>query len=117
MNHYYAAFPFQDNHMVVEFTADMAANENLLGDDKTFRFKMDENGEYTQILYKSFKYNEKSYVVTFSYNSPRRFNVFEIDDRVENDTREYLVAADIPWLLLKVTDDEGNIIYNITEHI
>lgn len=117
MNHYYAAFPFQDNHVVVDFTSDMAANENLLGDDKDFKFKIDENGNYTQTLYKKFKYNEKSYVVTFSYNSPRKFNVFEIIEQDGNKTDECLVAADIPWLLLKVTDDEGNIIYNITEHI
>ena len=121
MNHYHVAFPFQDDHMVVEFTSDMIANESMFGDDKAFKFKTDKNGEYVQTLYKEFKYNDKPYAVTFSYNSPRKFNVFEIVEKHNSETGGYhdekLVASDIPWMLLKVTDDEGSIIYNIAEHI
>ena len=104
MNTYTATFPFKGDFHFVTFNSDMLANNAVMEDDFS-EYKYNHNGQYfdEKIWHKG-----KEYSVTFNFSYLSKFNVYDEEDS--------LVEKEIPFLVLKVENDEG-IVYNIVENI
>ena len=105
MNYYTATFPFKGDFYFVTFNSDMLANNAVMGDDFS-DYKFNHNGQYfdEKIWYKG-----KEYSVNFNFSDVSKFNVYDEEDS--------LVEGEIPFLVLKVKNDNGETIYNIVENI
>lgn len=112
INHYYVAFPFKDEYQYTDFNANMIANEITAHNNEA---AMDSTG--LQYFYSRFSYKNKNYAVTFSYYTPKTFNIYELSLNSDGEEEESIVERDVPWILLKITDGDDNILYNVTECI
>ena len=105
MNTYTATFPFKGDFHFVTFNSDMLANNAVMEDDFS-EYKYNHNGQYfdEKIWHKG-----KEYSVTSNFSDVSKFNVYDEEDS--------LVEEEIPFLVLKVENDNGEIVYNIVENI
>ena len=105
MNYYTATFQFQGDFHFVTFNSDMLANNAVMEDDFS-DYKFNHIGQYfdEKIWHKG-----KKYSVNFNFSDVSKFNVYD-----EEDT---LVEEEIPFLVLKVENSDGEIIYNIVDNI
>jgi len=123
MNIYYLGFKFKADVIVLKVTANQLANE-LLGnadnimdlkwnhEHKDTEFGISEQG-YTNHFY----IDGERYVVEFS-DDPHFLNLYEYHK--EDDGTWYgenRVAENIPWICLKIEDENGNEIYNLNNEI
>ena len=110
MNKYYVTFLFKGEYHFVDFTANQLANAVLPhGDDMSdFLFHTDGQTFTADIWHKGIEYE-----VVFSLNGAQMVSVYE----KEEDGGGYLVEGDIPWLILKIEDKDGNVVYKITDFI
>lgn len=105
MNYYTATFPFKGDFQFVTFNSDMLANNAVMKDDFD-DYEFNHKGQYfdEKIWYKG-----KEYSVNFNFSDVSKFNVYDEEDS--------LVEKEIPFLVLKVENDDGEIIYNIVDNI
>ena len=105
MNTYTATFPFKGDFHFVTFNSDMLANNAVMEDDFS-EYKYNHNGQYfdEKIWHKG-----KEYSVTCNFSDVSKFNVYDEEDS--------LVEEEIPFLVLKVENDNGETIYNIVDNI
>lgn len=121
MNTYYLAFNYRGDVNVAKVTANQLANE-LLGstdDILDFKYDIDEAG-----LVKNQSFTDKyfivddMYVVEFSSKDPHCFNLYEYTEEEDGTWYgEHLVAENIPWVCIKIEDENGNELYNLTKEI
>ena len=104
MNTYTVTFLFKGDFHFVTFNSDMLANNAVMEDDFS-EYKYNHNGQYfdEKIWHKG-----KEYSVTFNFSDVSKFNVYDEEDSI--------VEKEIPFLVLKVENDEG-VVYNIVENI
>ena len=105
MNYYTATFPFKGDFHFVTFNSDMLANNAVVKDDFD-DYEYNHNGQYfdEKIWHKG-----KEYSVNFNFSDVSKFNVYDEEDS--------LVEGEIPFLVLKVKNDNGETIYNIVDNI
>lgn len=105
MNKYTAAFFFNDEWVIINFNSNQLANAALIMSDAVadFRFQC-EGQDFDAIM----RINGKKYNIVFTPENPKYVSVYNTE---EDDG--HLVQANIPWLLLKVVDGQGNTIYDI----
>lgn len=117
INHYYVAFPFKDEYQYTDFNSNMLANKiATLGNESAIDSVLDDTTGL-QYFYSRFSYHDKNYVVTFSYDTAKTFNIYELLLDENGEETETIVERDIPWILLKITDGDENNLYNVTECI
>lgn len=105
MNKYTATFSFHDEFYFVTFNSNMLANNAIMGDD-FFDYQLEHEEEYFN--YKIHVEGGKEYSVNFNFDDVKHFNIYDEEDS--------LVEKNIPYIVLKVENDNG-VIYNITENI
>ena len=105
MNYYTATFPFKGDFHFVTFNSDMLANNAVMEDDFS-DYKHSHIGQYfdEKIWHKG-----KEYSVNFNFSDVSKFNVYDEEDS--------LVEKEIPFIVLKVENGDGEIIYNIVDNI
>ena len=122
MNTYYLAFKYRGDVNVAKVTANQIANE-LLGntdDILDFKFNIDQEKEQkeSQFYTDRFFIVDQKYVIEFSAKDPHCFNVYE---HVEGEDGtwygEHLIAENIPWVCIKIEDENGNELYNLAKEI
>ena len=111
MNRYYGTFPFKGEYFFIDFTSDQLANAAINHNDSVMGYVYDDKSRYFE---EEFYCKGEKFCVTFSYHSTLKVNVFACEDECGS---EELVEKDIPWLLLKIEDGEGNVVYNLTDDI
>lgn len=112
MNKYYITFLFKNQWQFVDFTANQLANAILDSTDDIADFIFESKEQYFEkTIYAE---NGERYQVVFSIKNPRTVSVYYPED---HETEGTLVEADIPWLLLKVEDEKGKELYNLTHYI
>ena len=105
MNYYTATFPFKGDFQFVTFNSDMLANNAVMKDD----FDDYEFSHKGQHFDEKIWHKGKEYAVTFNFSDVSKFNVYDEEDS--------LVEGEIPFLVLKVKNDNGETIYNIVDNI
>lgn len=110
MNRYYVTFVFQGGHYFVNFSANRLANE-LLGDtDDIAEFKYQSNpSQYEPMSFRAKDGHE--YDVDFTIGNPYALSVYNPADN------GFVVEKDIPWQIIKVTNEDGEKIFDITDEI
>ena len=124
-NIYYLGFRWKRDVNVVKVTANQLANELLGSTDDIMVLKWnnerDEDGfgisdqGYTYHLW----FDGHDYVIEFA-DDPHFFNIYEYKKDEEDPTKwygEHMVAENIPWICLKIEDENGNEIYNLNNEI
>lgn len=117
INHYYVAFPFKGEYQYTDFNANMIANEFMRYNNDAAMESILDDTTGLQYFYSRFSYHGKNYVATFSYYTPKTFNIYELSLDENGEETETIVERDVPWILLKITDGDENILYNVTECI
>ena len=105
MNYCTATFPFKGDFHFVTFNSDMLANNAGMKDDFD-DYPFNHKGQHfdEKIWHKG-----KEYTVNFNFSDVSKFNVYDEEDS--------LVEEEIPFLVLKVENDNGETIYNIVDNI
>lgn len=123
-NIYYLAFKYKKDVNVVKVTANQLANELLGNTDDIFNLKWDkehkenEFGLSEQGFTKHLWFDGNDYVIEFA-DDPHFFNVYEAA-KYDDETEWYgekKVADNIPWICIKIEDENGNEIYNLINEI
>lgn len=111
MNKYTMTFPFKGEYHYVYMTANQLANGVLNSSDDILAFIWDNEGQgFEQRIH----VDGKEYDVTFAYDNTKCFNVYDVE---EDDLGSgHIVERDIPWLLLKI-EQEDKIIYNLADNL
>ena len=104
MNYYTATFPFRGDFHFVTFNSDMLGNNAVMKDDFDDQ-QFNHTGQHKK---EKIWHEGKEYSVNFNFSDVSKFNVYDEEDS--------LVEEEIPFLVLKVENDEG-IVYNIVENI
>ena len=107
MNKYHAIFNFNGEWVGFQFTANQLANMVLDKTDPIANFHYNNNDQSLDIIQ---KINGHEYNIVFSSCDPKCVSVYET---LENDGE--LIQENIPWLLLKIEDPNGNVLYNIND--
>lgn len=112
-NVYYVTFFFNDEWHYCRFYGNQVANEAL---KKTIGDSLYDEEIFDKSQYFSYKFsdNGKNYVVYFSYDSIEFFNIFEILDSSKENYDETLVQQDVPFQVLKISQD-GNEFFKLSE--
>ena len=105
MNTYTVTFLFKGEYHFVSFTSDMLANNAVMEDDFS-DYKFNHTDQYfdEKIWHKG-----KEYSVNFDFSDVSKLNIYDEEDS--------LVEEEIPFLVLKVENDNGETIYNIVDNI
>ena len=115
MNTYTITFPFKGDYYFTQITANEFANEiaiKINADDM-----LDMACEHEQCF--GFRFtgeDKKTYLAGFAYDNIYALNVYETNgkDPDDNEYDEFLVEKDIPYLILKVVNDDKEI-YNLND--
>jgi len=125
MNVYYLAFSFRGDTNVAKITANQLANE-LLGhtdDILDFKFELGEKkSKESQFYTNRFFIFDQYYVIEISDENQHCFNIYECveEENVDGEIEwcgEKLVEKNVPWVCIKIEDEKGNELYNITNEI
>ena len=125
INIYYLAFRYKRDVNVVKVTANQLANELLGQTDDIFDLKWgnehndDEFGISDQGFTRHLWFDGKDYVIEFA-DDRHFFNIYEYVKDEEDSTKWYgenKVAENIPWVIIKIEDENGNEIYNLNNEI
>lgn len=125
MNIYYLAFRYKNDVNVLRVTANQMANELLGNTDDIMSLKWDnehnqnEFGISDQGFTNRLWFDGSYYVIEFA-TDPHFFNIYKSvrDDEAPNKwSGEGLVAENIPWVCIKIEDEQGNEIYNLNNEI
>lgn len=120
-NIYYLAFKYKQNVNVVKVTANQMANE-LLGhtddiQDLKWNHEREKNefGINDQGFTTHLWFDGNEYVIEFA-DDPHFFNIYQYVKDEEDPNEWYgenIVAKDVPWICIKIEDEDGNEIYNL----
>ena len=115
MNKYTLTFPFMGEYHFITITANQLANNTLTQGEDIFDFYEQHPGqEMDAIIY----HESKEYYVEFSYGDLSCFNIYEKSD--DENVDGSLVKGEgekIPWLLVKIEDEEGNKLYGLSDYV
>lgn len=124
-NIYYLAFRWKRDVNVVKVTANQLANELLGNTDDIMDLKWgnerpeDNFGVSDQGFTYHLWFDGDDYVIEFA-EDPHYFNIYKFkrdDEDHEQWYGETLVAENIPWICLKIEDENGNEVYNLNNEI
>lgn len=125
MNIYYLAFRWKKDVTVFKVTANQLANELLGNTDDVMDLKWkkerneDDFGISDQGYTNHFWLDGDRYVIEFA-DDPHFLNLFKYVKDEDDPSKWYgenKVAENIPWVCIKIEDEEGNEIYNLNNEI
>lgn len=124
MNYYYLAFKYKDDVGVVKVSADQMANEMLGKTDDILDFMLDDSRPKTEKQFFSRKMFlfDNEYIVEFDDKDNNCLCVCECENSIndEDDERFYageIIQRGIPWVCIKIEDEDGEELYNLTNEI
>lgn len=100
------AFEFENEFHFISFTSDQFLAQVF--DDSILDFK-DKHPEFGFDC--SFWSKGKKYLVELAYQNPYKLSIFE----EEGD--QYRVATDIPYLLIKVENEDNELLYDLANYV
>ena len=116
MNIYFITFPFRGEYVFAKVNANVLANRFIELDGSEYHFTT-EDKQYTdepfEIVNKTTKQIEK-YNFEFNSKDTSLLSVYYSEDWGE-ELEGRIVEKNIPWLLLKVEEERGEELYNITD--
>lgn len=124
-NVYYLAFRYEKDVNVVKVTANQLSNELLGNTDDILDLKWgkereeDEFGISDQGFTRHLWFDGKDYVIEFA-DDPHFFNIYEYvkdEEELNKWYGEHIIARNIPWVCIKIEDEDGNEIYNLNNEI
>ena len=111
-NIYYICFFFNKEWRYTKMTANQIANrtvefaigdilydEDIFAEGHVFEYKFQQNG--------------KKYLCTYSYDSEKLLNIYELS---EDEDDEILVEKDIPYQVIKITNDNTEV-YKLSDFV
>ena len=115
MKTFKVTFPFRGHYHFVEFTSDMIANDIMCGNDEVYSdIVYDEDNKSKEYFEAEIYEGGERFIVGFGcFGNSKVFNVYEY----EEDGGGTVVEKDIPWCLLKVTDEDDKTIYDICDEL
>lgn len=111
MNVYHITFPFLGEFEFIKMTANQLANSVIDKYDGILDAICDEAYNGTQEFGVTFYGNDHNPYYA-SFEQPGKLSIY-----LDNEDGRTLVEKDVPWLLLKIEDSNGNDIYNLTNDI
>lgn len=123
MNIYYLAFKYKQDVNVAKVTANQMANELLGNTDDILDLKWGnehkdtETGPSDQGYTNHFYIDGQRCVVEFSSEDPHFFDLYKYEKEDDYWVGEGLVAKHIPWICIRIEDEEGNELYNLNNEI
>lgn len=111
-NIYDICFFFNKEWHYAKMTANQIANKTIeyaIGDILYDKDIFEEG----QVFEYKFKQNEKKYLCTYSYDSEKLLNIYELS---EDEDDEWLVGKDIPYQVLKITNDNMEV-YKLSDYV
>jgi len=119
MNNYYLGFKYKGEVNVVVVTANHLAN-TLLGntdDIISFKWNKQDRKKETQGFKDTIRINGIKYFIEIDDINPHCLMIAEYlksDDDKEAECGN-IIARNIPWICIKITDSDNNIIYNLCD--
>ena len=116
MNKYTLAFPFMGEFHFITLNANQFANEAVPHGEDVFDFFEQNPGQ--EMDCKIYGKGNEQFSVEFCYNDISHLNVYRISDDENIDGT--IVQGDgekIPWLLVKIEDEDGNNLYGLSDYV
>ena len=110
MNKYYFTFPFMGEYQFITLTANQLANSLLYHSDDVFDFCCN-SGEENKIWHEFCGPGDKRYGTEL--RDSKTLNIYH----GEGDDEGFVIEEDVPYMLLKVEDKDGKVLYNLTNNI
>ena len=114
MNTYFITFPFRGKYVFVKANANMLANKFIEIGDACYDFTINKGQYCDEVFYvKNNATNEmEEFQFEFNFKNPETVNVC-YSDKYDDDKAGHIIEKNIPWLLLKVEDENKKELYNI----
>lgn len=111
MNKYYFTFVFKGNFEFATFTANQLANSVLGRTDDILDFVCDEEEVEPSIFSSEFRASDDENY-SASWEEPTKLSIYDSDAN-----GGCLIEKNVPWILLKVVNKEGKVIYNLSDNV
>lgn len=118
MNKYYITFPFRGDYVFAVLTANMLANNFIEVGGASYNFIIEEDGQFydKEFEIKNPETNKiEKCQFEFSHKNSDYVNVYYSNHNEDENIAGTIIEKDIPWLLLKVVNNEGKELYNIND--
>lgn len=116
MNKYFITFPFRGEYVFIKTNANQLANRFIEIGGASYDFTFEEGQYCSEVFYiKNKATNEmEEFQFEFDYKNSDTVNVYYSEKYGENKSG-HIVEKNIPWLLLKVEDENKKELYNIND--
>ena len=122
MNNYYLGFKYKGDVNIIVLTANQLANE-LLGDTDDiieFKYSTKPSKKEPQALVQRMYINDAYYYVEIDNQDPHCVQISKCIVEFNPEGEEEYVGGEviergIPWICVKITDSDNNIIYNLCD--
>lgn len=115
MNKYTFTFPFLGEYHFITLTANQMANQVLEQSEDIFDFYEQNDGQDMDTVF--FWAKGKKYSINFSFESLRLFNIYTVSDDENEDGSLVDGGENVPWLLVRIEDEDGNKIYGLSDYV
>ena len=112
MNKFKICYKFDGKTRFSELTAEQIANF-VMSEAYEIQSLADAIFEKNKDFQDEFTYNDKFYIVTFSYDSVYKLNIFERNSKEDTDS-EHIVARDVEYVVVSACED-GNCYWILNE--
>lgn len=118
MRTYIVNFQFKGKYHFTSFTDEMLANSVMTANDDAYydllfvNDNLNQDGEKIHGFFSERIYDGGYYTVEFNINNPHVFNIYESEEEGGE-----IVEENVPWCLLKVEDENKEVIYNICDNL
>jgi outer membrane protein assembly factor BamE (lipoprotein component of BamABCDE complex) len=115
MNTYFITFPFRGIFHFIKVNANMLANRFLEAYGSSYDFTFDEGQFYNKTFSSINPETKQEEILQVEFDKNDTVTVFHYNDNPNEKLAGSIIEKDIPWLLLKVENDEGEIIFDIND--
>lgn len=105
MNTFKICYKFDGKTRFSELTAEQIANF-VMTETYEIQSLADAIFEENKDFQDEFTYNDKFYIVTFSYDNVYKLNIFERNSKEDTDS-EHIVARDVEYVVVSACEDDN----------
>jgi hypothetical protein len=105
MNTFKICYKFDGKTRFSELTAEQIANF-VMSETYEIQSLADAIFEENKDFQDEFTYNDKFYIVTFSYDNVYKLNIFERNSKEDTDS-EHIVARDVEYVVVSACEDDN----------
>lgn len=105
MNTFKICYKFDGKTRFSELTAEQIANF-VMSETYEIQSLTDAIFEENKDFQDEFTYNDKFYIVTFSYDNVYKLNIFERNSKEDTDS-EHIVARDVEYVVVSACEDDN----------